>query len=69
MQYVDNISTAVIALIRAGAVCRVVFCLIKLIASEDEAAQYKKRIKNTLVFYIVAELAFVIKNIIIHYFS
>jgi hypothetical protein len=31
--------------------------------------QYKKRIRNTLVFYIVAELAFVMKNIVIHYFS
>jgi hypothetical protein len=69
VQYVDGISTAVIALIRAGAVCRVVLCLIKLMTSEEEAAQYKKRIKNTVAFYIVAELAYVIKNTVIFYFS
>lgn len=69
MQYIDDISRAVIILIRAGAACRVVLCLVKLITAEEEAPQYKKRIRNTLAFYIVAELAFVIKGIIIYYFS
>jgi hypothetical protein len=69
MDYVDQISKAVILLIRAGAACRVVFCLVKLMTSEEEAMQYKKRIRNTLVFYIIAELAFVIKDIITHYFA
>jgi hypothetical protein len=69
LQYVDDISKAVIILIRAGAACRVVLCLIKLMTSEEDAMQYKKRIRNTVAFYIVAELAFVMKNIVIHYFS
>jgi hypothetical protein len=56
-------------LIRSGAVCRVALCLIKLMTAEEEAAQYKRRIRNTLTFCIVAELAFVLKNIIIRYFS
>jgi len=59
----------VIMLIRAGAACRIIFCLIKLMTSEEEAAQYKKRIRNTLAFYIVAELAFVVKNLIIAYYT
>jgi len=69
LQYVDNISLAVIILIRAGAACRIVFCLVKLMTSEEEAAQYKKRIRNTLIFYIIAELAFVVKNLILAYYS
>ena len=69
MQYIDDISKVVIILIRAGAACRVVFCLIRMMTSEEEAPQYKKRIRNTVVFYIIAELAFVIKDLVIHYFT
>ena len=69
MQYIDDISMAVLILIRAGAVFRVIFSLIRLMTAEEEAAQYKKRIRNTVVFYIVAELAFVVKDLIIHYFG
>jgi len=69
MQYIDDISKAVLILIRAGAAFRVVLCLVRLMTAEEEEAQFKKRIRNTIVFYIVAELAFVIKNIIIYYYS
>ena len=69
MQYIDDISTAVIILIRAGAAFRVIFCLIRMMTAEEEAPQYKKRIRNTIIFYIIAELAFVIKDLAIHYFS
>jgi hypothetical protein len=31
--------------------------------------QFKKRIRNTVLFYIIAELAFVLKDIAIHYFT
>ncbi len=69
MQYIDDISAVVLILIRAGAACRVVLSLIRLMTAEEEAAQYKKRLRNTLMFYIVAELAFVIKDIVINYFA
>jgi len=69
MQYIDDISTAVIILIRAGAACRAIFCFIRMMTAEEEALQYKKRIRNTIIFYIIAELAFVIKDLAIHYFS
>jgi hypothetical protein len=59
----------VILLIRAGAACRVVFCFIKLMTAEEEAAQFKKRLRNTIIFYVVAELAFVIKDVITHYYT
>ena len=69
MQYIDDISRAALILIRAGAAFRVVFCFIRLMTAEEEAAQYKKRIRNTIIFYIVAELAFVVKDLVINYFS
>ena len=69
MQYIDDISKVVIILIRAGAACRVVFCLIRMMTAEEDAPQYKKRIRNTIVFYIIAELAFVIKDLVIQYFG
>ena len=68
MQYIDDISNTVIILIRTGAVCRVMFCFIRLMTAEEEEAQFKKRIRNTIVFYIVAELTFILKALIFHYF-
>ncbi|MDR1541183.1 MAG: mercury transporter [Clostridiales bacterium] len=67
MSYIDEISKLVVVLIRAGAACRIVFCLIRLMTSEEEAMQYKKRIRNTIVFYVIAELAFVMKDVFIYY--
>jgi hypothetical protein len=69
LQYIDDISKAVIILIRAGAICRLAFCFLRMTTAEEEAPQFKKRIRNTIVFYIIAELAFVLKDLIIHYFS
>ena len=69
MQYIDDISNAVLILIRAGAVCRVVFCFIRMMTADEEATQLKKRIRNTIIFYIVAELVFILKALIIQYFS
>ncbi|MDR2903670.1 MAG: mercury transporter [Clostridiales bacterium] len=69
MQYIDDISAAVLILIRVGAIFRVAFCFLRMITAEEEAPQFKKRILNTIVFYIIAELAFVLKNIAIYYFS
>jgi hypothetical protein len=69
LQYIDDISEAVLILIRAGAVCRIAFCFVRLVTAEEEAPQYKKRIRNTLVFAAFAELAFMIKDMVIRYFS
>jgi len=68
MQYIDDISGVVITLIRAGAAFRVAFCFIRMITAEEEAPQFRKRIRNTVLFYIVAEMAFVIRNLIIYYY-
>ncbi|MDR1208777.1 MAG: mercury transporter [Clostridiales bacterium] len=69
MTYIDEISVAVLALIRAGAVFRAIFCLIRLSTAEEESPQFKKRLRNTVVFYIIAESAFVLKDIFVYYYS
>lgn len=69
MDLIDEISKAVIMLIRAGSVARFIYCMIRLSAAEEEAAQYKKRAKNTVVFYIIAESIWQIKDLILYYYQ
>lgn len=68
MDFIDEISRAVILLIRVGCVARFVYCMIRLSAAEEEATQYKKRARNTVVFYIIAESIWQIKDLVIYYY-
>ena len=65
----DDISTAVIVLIRAGAVFRFIYCMVRLQGAEEEQAQYKKRVKNTVMFYVMAECIWQIKEIVFYYYG
>ena len=69
MPLVDSISDTVLIIIRAGVICRVAYCFIRLITADEEAAQYKKRIRNTAIFYVIAELTYLLKDMILHYFA
>lgn len=69
MVTMDDISNAIIALVRIGAVARFIYCMIRLSGAEEQAAQYKKRAKNTVLFYIIAESIWQIKDIILYYYS
>lgn len=66
---IDDLSNAIILLVRVGAVFRLVFCFIRLISAEEEAAQYKKRAKNTVMFYILSECIWQIKDIVLYYYQ
>ena len=68
MVTMDDISNAIILLVRVGAVARFV-CLVRLTAAEEQAAQYKKRARNTVIFYIIAESIWKIKDLILYYYS
>lgn len=65
----DDISMAIISLVRIGAAARFIYCLIRLEAAEEQAAQYKKRAKNTVIFYIIAECIWQIKDLILYYYQ
>ena len=65
----DDISMAVIVLIQAGAVFRFIYCMVRLQGAEEEQAQYKKRVKNTVMFYVMAECIWQIKEIVFYYYG
>lgn len=69
MVTMDDISTAVISLIRLGAVARFIYCMVRLSAAEEQAGMFKKRAKNTVVFYIIAECIWQIKDLVLYYYS
>ena len=66
---IDDISVAAIALIRLGAVFRFIYCMVRLEGAEEEQMQYRKRAKNTVVFYVLAESVWQIKEIIFYYYG
>lgn len=65
----EMITTLRIAIIPIGVVARVIFCLIKMIYDEEAQGSYKKKILNTIVFGILAELTFVFKDLIEKYYN
>ena len=68
MDTINELSNMVLVLIRAGAVFRVGYIFFQMIGNEDEVQAGKRRIKNTLAFYIIAEMVFVLKNVITSYY-
>jgi len=69
MVSLDDISMMVISLIRLGAVARFLFCMIRLQGAEEEQAQYRKRAKNVVVFYILSECIWQIKEMVFYYYQ
>lgn len=66
---VDDLSMFVISIIRTGAALRFLYCMIRLSGAEEEAAQYRKRSKNTVVFWIIAESVWQLKDIVLYYYT
>lgn len=56
-------------IIPAGVVFRVIFCLTKMIYDEEAINSYKKKITNTIVFGIIAEMTLLIVDLIKNYYS
>lgn len=69
MVTMDDISKAIIILVRLGAAARFIYCMIRLSGAEEEQTQYKKRAKNTVIFYILAESIWQIKDLVLYYYS
>ena len=69
MVTIDDISMAVISLIRLGAVFRFIYCMVRLEGAEEEQAQYLRRAKNTVLFYVLAESVWQIKEIVFYYYG
>ena len=69
MVTMDDISKGIIFLVRAGAATRFIYCMIRLAGAEDDAAMYKKRAKNVVIFYIIAESIWQIKDLVLYYYQ
>jgi hypothetical protein len=69
MNIVDEMALAFMVLIRSGSVLRIIYCFITMAGDDEQAATYKKRIKNTIMFYIMAESVYVIRDLALHYYS
>mgnify|MGYP007060817523 CR=1 FL=1 len=69
MVTVDDISMAAISLIRLGAVFRFIYCMVRLEGAEEEQMKYRKRAKNTVLFYVLAESIWQIKEIVFFYYD
>lgn len=68
MDILETLPKIIIGVIRAGALTRVIYCFVKAIYNHDEIDVYKRRGKNTIVFYILAESVWQIKDILFYYF-
>ena len=66
---IDSISQALIALVRVGVAARFIFCMVKLSGADEDAGRYKRRAKNAVLFYIIAESCWQIKDLVISYYS
>jgi hypothetical protein len=66
---VDRLCLLVQWLIRAGVVFRAVFCLVKLMIADEDATQYRRRLKNGVGFLVLSEIVFSLKNIVISYYA
>jgi flagellar basal body-associated protein FliL len=66
---IDDISVAIISLVRIGAVARFIYCMVRLSAAEEESTQYRKRAKNTVIFYIIAESIWQVKDLMLYYYK
>lgn len=69
MEKLKELAQIFIWFIRAGTTTRVAYCFLRMIGNDEEASIYKRRIKHAIAFYILAELVWVLKDIISYYFS
>lgn len=69
MATLEELAQALIALIRLGCACRLVYCMVRLAGADEEATKYKKRSRNVVLFYILAESIWQVKDIILFYYQ
>ena len=69
MKTIDGLINALKLLIGLGVTARVIFCLIKMMYSEEEKSSYKRKIINIVIFGIIAEVCLVIKDLVMLYYN
>ena len=69
IKIIDELSKIMIGIIRTGVILRFTICMITMQKADDEMEGIKKRVINLIVFYIIAESIFQIKDILFYYFN
>lgn len=69
MDILKELSSVFLILIRSGTVLRVVYCFVMMGTDEELEKAYKKKIRNVIVFYVLAESCYVIKDVITSYYT
>lgn len=65
----EELAQAIIVLIRLGCVCRFIYCMIRLSGADEEATKYKKRARNVVLFFILAESIWQVKELVLFYYK
>lgn len=68
METINELINALKVLIALGVTMRVLFCLIKMMYSEEDRNSYKRKMINIIIFGVIAELCLVIKDVIMFYY-
>lgn len=69
MDTINELINVLKVLIPIGVSMRVIFCLIKMMYSEEERSIYKRKMINIIAFGIIAELCLAIKDVIMFYYQ
>lgn len=69
IKIIDELSNIMIGIIRTGVILRFIFCMMTMQKADDEVEGMKKRAINLVIFYIIAESIFQIKDILFFYFN
>lgn len=64
----DIVNILRVYIIPLGVTLRCIYCFIQIICNEDERKINIKRIKNALIFLLISQVIFAIKDIIIYYY-
>ncbi|MEE4580574.1 mercury transporter [Paenibacillus polymyxa] len=51
----EKLAQAVVPLIQVGCIFRFIYTTIRFSGADEEAGKYKKRARNAVIFYILAE--------------
>lgn len=67
MDTINTLCACMQGILSAGIIMRIIFCAVRLTHEDDEASRYKKRIKNSVIMLIIAQLIFPLKELLVYY--
>ena len=69
METIQGFITLLLILIPAGGGARIVYCALAMTADQENSASYKRRIRNLIIFIILAECVSGILALVASYFG